>query len=187
MNPWLLHLPGALLSPAELSAARLDGLLFEVGDAYMPADLPENEEARALSLRPLLVPGYGLCGPTAAWVLGAGDTAPLRHHLQRVTKHRPRVAGSASVVLHEMQAPAEDLISIASLPVTNSLRTLCDLALWADRDPNYEKWFRLFAECSTDLLEGAVERLRARTRMPGKRAAIARLEEISSSRAIRTM
>ena len=80
MHPSLLYLPGAPLSLPELTAARIDGLLIEVGDGYMPPDIPEGPAARLASLAPILSPGYAASGPTAAWVHGVGDGPPRCHH-----------------------------------------------------------------------------------------------------------
>ncbi|KDA05876.1 hypothetical protein DC31_14450 [Microbacterium sp. CH12i] len=56
MHKSLFYLPGGLLSQPELNSARLDGLLFELGAGYMPADIPEGVDARAAALIPIVSP-----------------------------------------------------------------------------------------------------------------------------------
>lgn len=46
-----LYFAGDRLSTAELTAARLDGDVVEIGEAFMPADAVETRELRAASLR----------------------------------------------------------------------------------------------------------------------------------------
>ncbi len=70
--PWpFLYFPGDRLSRTELSAARLDGHVVEVGEAYMPADAVETRELRAGSARPWLSAALALTHESAAWVHGA--------------------------------------------------------------------------------------------------------------------
>jgi hypothetical protein len=178
VHPSLFFLPGALLSGPELSAARIDGLLIEVGEGYMPPDLPEDAAARARSLTPLLEPGYALSGPSAAWVHGVGDAPPICHHLQRITPHRPRVERAARVVLHERAIAAIDVELIGGVPVTTLLRTLTDLVLAAGDDPRTAEWMRRLAAAASDLVPTVRQAIESRTRMPGKRAALARIVEL---------
>lgn len=182
MHPSLFYRPGALLSEAELSAARLDGLLFEVGGGYMLADAPENAAARVAALGPVLTPGYAASGPTAAWMHGIGDAAPLRHHIQRVTSRRQRVATQRNVVVHEIRLDDAEVQVIASALVTTPRRTMADLALRADRDPECAKWLRTTAAAMPELVLPVREHIASRTRMPGKRAAIAVLDPLCEQR-----
>ncbi|MGM7665806.1 hypothetical protein [Microbacterium sp. A93] len=175
MYPSLFYRPGALLSPSELSAARLDGLLFEVGDGYIHADLPEDAAARVASLASVLAPGYAASGATAAWVHGFGDAAPLCHHIQRATPRRQRVTPQRNVVVHEIQLAPTDVVTIAGAQVTTLPRTLTDLALRADRDAEGERWLRALGAARPDLLLPVRQQIASRKRMPGKRAAVTAL------------
>lgn len=175
----MFYRPGALLSQQELSAARLDGLIVEVGDGYMPADLPEDAGARAASLAPIVSPGYAASGPTAAWVHGIGDAPPSRHHIQRAVDHRPRVPPRQNVVVHEGQVPSDDLVLIARLPVTTPLRTLTDLVLAAGRNRDCATWMRSMAAAYPTLVPRVQTLLAARSRMPGKRSALAIVADLA--------
>lgn len=178
MHPSLFYRPGALLSQQELSAARLDGLLVEVGEGYMPADLPEDAGARASALAPILSPGYAASGPTAAWVHGIGDAPPQRHHLQRAVDRRPRVELRRNVVVHEGQVAPNDLLFVAAVPVTTPLRTLTDLVLTSSRYEECAVWMRRMAQACPSLVPQVQTLLAARSRMPGKRAALSAVSEL---------
>ncbi|MDP3949857.1 SAM-dependent methyltransferase [Microbacterium sp.] len=172
MDPSLFYRPGALLSQQELGAARLDGLLVEVGEGYMPADLPEDAGARAAAVSPILSPGYAASGPTAAWVHGVGDTPPARHHTQRAVDHRPRIDQRRDVIAHEGRVPHSDLIVIGEIPVTTPLRTLTDLVLTSGRYRECAVWMPEMAAAFPSLVPQVQTLLAARSRMPGKRAAM---------------
>lgn len=167
-----------MLSQQELSAARLDGLLVEVGEGYMPADLPEDAGARAAAVMSVLSPGYAMSGPTAAWVHGAGGAPPQRHHIHRAVDYRPRVEPRRDVVVHEGQVMPNDLIFIGATPVTTPLRTLTDLVLTANRYEECASWARSMAVAMPALVSQAQALLAGRTRMPGKRAALATVAEL---------
>src|SRR5690606_19377031 len=154
------------------NSARLDGLLIEVGDGYMPPDLPEDAPARVASLAPILVPGYALSGPTAAWVHGTGNAPPARHHLQRVSARRQRVHAPRGVVLHDVLLDADDIEIVGRTPVTTALRTLTDLALAARSDDAAAHWMRCLADSRRDLLAHAIAHVESRPRLPGKLAAL---------------
>ncbi|MDQ0645514.1 type IV toxin-antitoxin system AbiEi family antitoxin [Microbacterium murale] len=182
MDPSLFYRPGALLSQQELIAARLDGLLVEVGEGYMPVDLPEDAGARAAALIPILSPGFAASGPTAAWVHGIGDAPPLRHHIQRAVDHRPRVHPRQNLIMHEGRVPPSDLLLVGAVPVTTPLRTLTDLVLTSGRYDECAAWMRSMATACPSLVPRVQSLLVARSRLPGKRAALAALAELIAGR-----
>jgi len=176
----LFYLPGAVLSQSELSSARLDGLVFEISAGYMPADIPEGRSARLTALRQVIPPGFAASGSTAAWVHGAGDAPPMQHHIQRTVDHRPRTKTAYNVVVHESQLADGDLVRIADQSVTTPLRTLTDLVLGADRYPQYLIWMRRLASEMPELVSAVRGQLTDRERLPGRRAALSRLEQLSA-------
>lgn len=178
MHPSLFFHPGALLSQPELSSARIDGLLIEVGEGYMPPDVPEDAAARIASLGPILIPGHAASGPTAAWVHGVGDAAPRCHHLQRHSQRRARISPGRNVVVHEAQLSADDIQLVAGTAVTTRLRTMTDLVLGAHRDAETAMWMRRFGRAEPHLLVAVRERLERRHRLPGKRAALAAVDDL---------
>jgi hypothetical protein len=178
VHPTLLYFPGALLSQPELSSARLDGLLIEVGDGYMPPDLPEDAAARVAALEGVLIDGYAASGPTAAWIHGVGETPPSRHHLHRVAVRRQRVHPARGVVLHDTRLGTNDFTIVAGAPVTTPLRTLIDLSLAAGGDSDSARWVYRVAADRPDLVAPARSHIESRHRVPGKRAALALLRTL---------
>ncbi len=116
-------------SPAELSAAALDGELYAVGGAWRPVDLPATPAARAASIAPIieLVGEEAVAyGATAAWIWGAATAEPtlvdvaIRHDLRLVVV-APRLR------VHQVHLTLPDLSPCGRLVVTSPLRTAIDL------------------------------------------------------------
>lgn len=122
-----LYFAGERLSAAELSAARLDGDLVEIGEGYMPADAAETRELRAGSLRPMLSPGLALTRESAAWVHGALGEPPVRHRVQRLSARRLHAVFDTRLAYRDVALRREDVMSISGVAVTTPARTLGDL------------------------------------------------------------
>lgn len=178
MHPAFLYLPGDRLSLPELSAARLDGHVIDLGDAYIPADLVEGPGVRAASLGPLLRTGTAIAGPSAAWVHGAGDAPPSPHHLRRAVARRVRPVMSTRVRYHDTPIPDDDLMLLGGVAVTTFARTLVDLALGAHRDHALVPWLHDLAAIDREALRDALARLHTLHRVPGSRTATRLLETI---------
>ena len=182
MHPSLFYSPGASLSAAELGAARLDGLVVEIGEGYMPADVPEDAAARMVSIRMLIPDGYAACGPSAAWVLGAGSAPPRRHHAVRTSRRRPRVVPRPDLVLHDVRRADADLLVIAGMPVTTLPRTLRDLAFLAVRDAECARWVHRVVSQAPGIVADVRRSIADQPRLPGKRAALAMLDATATTR-----
>jgi hypothetical protein len=115
------------LSPAELSAARLDGHLVELGEGYMPADAVETPGLRAASLALLLGDRLAATHVSAAWVHGALDRPPARHTVQRAVSHRIHHVLDHRLAYRDASVEARDLVRIGGVLVTRWARTLADL------------------------------------------------------------
>lgn len=178
MHPALLYLPGARLSVCELSAARLDGHVIEVGDAYIPADLPESADVRASSIAALVQEGAAACGPSAAWIHGAGDAPPSIHHVRRCVERRVRPRVHTRVSFHDTMVPATDVRRLGGIFVTSPVRTMCDLATTLHRDPRVLSWMQALAPAHPTALEGAIRTLEGRHRVPGSVSGLAALERL---------
>ena len=178
MHPAFLYLPGGRLAIPELSAARLDGHLIELGEGYIPADLVEGPSARAAAVASLIPTDTAASGPTAAWIHGAGDASPARHHVRRAVQRRIRPDLPPRVILHDTAVPVSELIWIGGVPVMTPLRTMVDLALGLHRDESLRRWMLLLAELDADLVPAAVAELSALIRVPGKRAGQGALERL---------
>lgn len=117
----------AEFSPAELSALRLDGDCFRLGDGLVSVDQPVDATTRGAVLAADARPGLVAEGATAAWVHGATWLLhrPLRFSIDRSHRRRTVPAGSG---LREVWFEPQDVQCIGGLPVTTSLRTAFDLA-----------------------------------------------------------
>lgn len=122
-----LYFTDERLSLAELTAARLDGDLVDVGEAFMPTDAVETVGLRAASLRRLVPATVAVTRVSAAWVHGAWSSPPARHSVQRVGAVRAHLR-DPRLHYRDLAVPACDLTSIGGLAVTSPARTLADLA-----------------------------------------------------------
>jgi len=122
-----LYFAGERLSQAELAAARLDGHLVEIGDAYMPADAVETPELRAGSLRALVSPALALTRASAAWIHGALSDPPVRHAVQRLSRLRIHHVIDSRLSYRDYLLREEDVIVLGGVGVTTPPRTLADL------------------------------------------------------------
>lgn len=181
VHPALCYLPGDRLTLAELGAARLDGHVVEVGECFAPADTVESAEMRVAGLRTIVPARTAACGPTAAWVHGAGDRPPVVHHVRRSSIRRFRPALPGNVVYHEGRVDEEDLLMIAGVPVATELAAATDLLFWVGADATAEGWLRGLLQVSAGLDEALQERLERMPRRPGRRAAIETLRRIRTS------
>lgn len=182
MHPALLFIPGGRLSLSELSAARLDGHVIEIGDAYIPADLVESTDVRASSVAALVRAGTAASGPTAAWIHGAGDTPPSVHHVQRATIRRVRPRLSHRLVFHDTPLAAGDVVRSGGIEVATASRTLLDLVLRVHRDPSLLVWARRLADAMPLLVAETAHAVDALDRVPGTRVA----KEVLASLDVRT-
>lgn len=122
-----LYYAGDRLSTAELTAARLDGDLIEIGEAFMPADAVETRELRAGALRALAGETVALTRLSAAWVHGAVPEPPVRHCVQRRTDRRIATVIDARLDYRDLRLPPADVMMISGVAVTTPVRTLVDL------------------------------------------------------------
>ncbi|MGB4776967.1 SAM-dependent methyltransferase [Microbacterium sp.] len=126
--PWpFLYFAGDRLSVAELCAARLDGDLVEVGEAFMPADAVETRELRAGSLALSIPAGVALARASAAWVHGAIPDPPSRHIVQRASPRRGHAVRDPRLIHHDQRLAETEFEQIGGVAVTTPVRTLADL------------------------------------------------------------
>lgn len=178
MHPALLYVPGRRLSLSELSAARLDGLVVEIGDAYIPADLPESADVRASSLAPLVRPGTAAAGPTAAWIHGAGDAPPVVHHIRRSVARRVRPHVDGRVVFHDGALRPDEVVRLGGIDVAMPVRTMLDLATGMHRDPRLLEWIERLAAVDPTVVDASIQAMQQWNRVPGSRIAREVLERL---------
>lgn len=165
------------LSLAELSAARLDGDLVELGDAYIPADAVETRGLRAGSLRGILRDTLAATHLTAAWIHGALHEPPVRHTVQRAVSKRLHQIMGARLVYRDLAVALDDLLLAGGVWVTTPARTLADLARVADAE--HEQAARMLSASVPGLADEAIGWLRAHPSLPHKRAALVFLRELA--------
>ena len=173
MSDLFLHVPGDRLSRAELSAARLDGHVVELGEAYAPADLVETAALRIASLAPLVqsMPDAAFAGMSAAWIHGAGDAPPQLHELQSATGRRLRATSTRRVLVHDTPLDPADLQRFAGYAVVRPERTLIDLLRWPSTVLDRGDWALALARTDPGLATRAAARLSGLGRGPGHQRA----------------
>lgn len=176
----MARLPAVLgtddLPLAELCAARIDGELFRIDDAWAPVDEPDLPSLRAAAVahrapRALIVERF-----SAAWVHGALDAAP--ETAQFCVPHRARVAvvtARASTV-REVAIGDDEITVFAGVACTTAVRTAYDVL----RDPTSddETAESVVARMIADRAGFASvvrERLTGANRLPHRRLALERL------------
>lgn len=179
MHPALLYVPGRRLSLSELSAARLDGDVVEIGDAYIPADLSETPDVRASSVAELVRPGTAAAGPTAAWIHGAGATPPAVHHIRRSVPRRVRPQLSGRLIFHDGALPRNEIAHIGGIDVSTPLRTMLDLATGVHRDARLLEWIEHLALADPALIPESLEAMTQWNRVPGSRIGRSVLERLA--------
>ncbi|MDZ8202404.1 type IV toxin-antitoxin system AbiEi family antitoxin [Microbacterium sp. SSW1-59] len=180
MTTRFLYFAGSDLSPAELSAARLDGHIVEVGEAYMPFDAVETAELRARSLSAVAPPSLTISHLSAAWVHGGRAEPPARHAVCRTESSRLHHVFDRRRVLHDRAIPAADRARIGGIWVTTPARTLADLARSADEHQRAAA--RALARVAPEAVAPALAWIEARERLPHRRRASALLTALASVR-----
>lgn len=119
----------AVLSVAELSALRLDGEAFPLGDSLIVADAPVTAWHRAMALAALVGPKLVVERESALWVHGHLLVAPAVHTVCLRRDRRTRVGTPRRLIVRETNVLESELVRIAGIAVTTPARTLVDLAL----------------------------------------------------------
>lgn len=174
-----LYFAGDRLSLAELSAARLDGHLVEVGDAYIPADAVETTGLRAGSLRGLLGANLAATHLSAAWVHGGLHEPPARHTVQRAVPRRLHHVLGRRLLYRDVAIDPGDLLVLGGVLVTTPVRTLADLARVDDAD--HRRAARALAGALPGCAVAALTWLEHHGPLPGKRSALTMVRELAAA------
>lgn len=179
----MTHLIGSVVSSfdlplCELNAARLDGELFALDEAFLPVDTVERPVHRAHALALRLPPRLIAELDTAAWVFGALARPPLPLEVCADSTARFRAVGNPVLAVREVVLGADDTVTIGQLTVTTPLRTAVDLARARPRfDEADARTVRRLARHGGFTLQAALDYLEERGHLPAKRRACARLAE----------
>lgn len=170
---------------AELCAARIDGELFAIDDAWTPVDEPDLPAFRAAVVavrapRTLIVERL-----SAAWVHGALVAPPRLAQFCVPANERVALVDAPASIIREVRIGDADVVRLGDVPCTTVVRTAFDLlrdATLAD-----ESAIRVVAALLGDDrrdAESVRARLHASARMPHKATALARLEIAERSAAV---
>lgn len=170
-----LYFAGDRLSTAELTCARLDGDLVEVGDAFMPTDAVETRELRAGSLRQQIPEALAVTRESAAWVHGALTDAPVRHTVQRRTPVRLHHVIDARLAYRDQLLRSGTVMRISGVWVTTPAHTLGDLARGLYAGEDVERHIDAMLAWHPGLAAEAVTALEQSTPVHYKRPALAYL------------
>jgi len=167
------------LSPVELRALELDGVVFRVGPAWCSVGEIDGPALRLRSLSGVLPEGVAAARRTAAWAWGATGTAPVPVEacVDVARRHTVQVPG---VRVSEVVLPSSDLAGGdgEGPAVTTPVRTALDLLRGDEWDDAVAVLVsRLVADHGIDRAD-LRDRLGLRRRLPHKRRALVRLAAV---------
>ena len=166
------------LSMAELSAARLDGDVVELGEAYIPADAVETRGLRAGSLGEILGDSLAATHLTAAWIHGALPVPPARHTVQRAVSRRLHRVPDRRLVYRDLAVDPADLLLLGGVWVTTVTRTLADLS--RVDDPAHVRAAHLLTDADPGAAELAIAWLDGHRLLPHRQAGLAVLRRCAA-------
>lgn len=172
-------LTAADLPEPELRAAVLDGELQAVGPGFSPVSEFVGPRHRGAALVPHLHGRLIAEQHTAAWVLGAldGFPRPLRLCLDSAAVGKP-LRGIGFVVREVVIADSE-LLTVGGARVTTPLRTILDLARYAETFGAVEQEIvtRLTKRNRIRLVD-CIAAIEARRNLPQKHRALKRISDV---------
>ncbi len=167
-----LVLSDADLPWAELQAARLDGEVYDLGDAFCPIDeleAPRHRARAAIGQRSRrLIAELG----TAAWVWGAAPE-PTRLQFAVTPDARARLSPDQHVTVREIVFAPSDLVELDGVTVTTPQRTAIDLARF--REPFVPETVTRLAAIAEFTLADCLATFESRSGIPSKNRAIRNL------------
>ncbi|MCP2372103.1 hypothetical protein BJ978_002779 [Agromyces terreus] len=176
----MTRLPLALgtddLSIAELCAARLDGDLHRVADAWVPIDEPDLPALRAQVIASGAPSDLVVERMSAAWVHGAVLAPPRRAQFCVPIDARVAIDASATFEFREVRIAGNEIELIGGVRCTNAVRTAYDLLRDASIDDAHA--VKIVAHMLTqraDLAPSLHDRLDVARRIPHRALALRRL------------
>lgn len=160
------------LTSAELQAARLDGEVYDLAGAFCQIGELESPVHRARAVlgarSPRLIAELG----TAAWIWGAAPE-PIRLEFSVTPDARARLSPAQHIAVRELVYEPADIRELDGVRVTTPLRTILDLARFADPfDPAPVIGLAAIAGLT---LDDCLEALAGRSGIPAKHRAAANL------------
>jgi len=161
---------------AELCAARLDGELVRVDDAFRPVDVVDDPSTRAAAAAHGWSPRLIAEQLTAAWIWGVLAEPPRRHQLCTTTGARARPAAPHRSVVREVAIDADEFALCGGVRVTLPVRTIVDLARFSPRFGDAEiRIVRALAALERSGADECRAALDRRRNLPAKKLAWSRI------------
>ena len=114
-------------SPTELSALRIDGDVFSVGDGFVCADGIEDAAIRIRAIGPLLGSPRIAARETAGWIYGQGFDCPRPVQVVVPAGRSQSTEPLRGVRLREAVLTDDEVVELGGLLITSPLRTIVDL------------------------------------------------------------
>jgi hypothetical protein len=161
---------------AELCAARLDGELVGIDEAFAPIDAHAGPSERAWAAGRFWPHRLIAERATAAWIWGAKTDPPVRHQLCASKDARARPSAPARTSVREVVIASDEYVVLGAQRVTTPLRTVVDLARFAEPfAPVDAEAVRFLARLGAVDLAECRRALDRRRNLPGKKLAWSRL------------
>ena len=169
-------LTGVDLPLTELCAARLDGELFAIDEAYAPIDLPDGPIERARSIAPYCQGRLMAEQNSAAWIWGARAAPPAYHELCASLGARARPAFPLRTLVREVVIDETEFVVLGGVPVTTPLRTIVDLVRFGECFDDAESAVILaLMRVGRVSIQSCLTELERRHNLPNKKRAKSRL------------
>ncbi|WP_431277379.1 type IV toxin-antitoxin system AbiEi family antitoxin [Leifsonia poae] len=174
-------LDSAVLPLAELQAARLDGQLYRVGDAFATVDTPDTAELRAAAFR-LSAPRAAVADRlTASWIHGARAGPPVTLQVCVDSAHRISARTLQGLDVRQCILSRGDVVKLGDARVTSPLRTVVDLLRTVDRlTHGLAVELHVLLRLGDDDIGSCQERILRQHRVPGTRRALDRLAGLAT-------
>jgi len=161
---------------AELCAARLDGELVGLDEAFTPIDAHHGPVERAWAAGRFWPQRLIAERVTAAWIWGATSDPPARHQLCASKDARARPAVPARSAVREVVIAPDEFALLGPVRVTTPLRTMVDLARFAEQFATAEgEAVRFLSRLGGVALADCRRALDRRRNLPAKKLAWSRL------------
>lgn len=181
-----LYSPGALFTWPELQAMASDGVLTQLYQrGYLPPGTQPTPQLRARAASVLISPAIRqrvVAGRmTAAWIYGCAAEPDRPALLVDANRRISSLRSTRGCTFHEVRLGPFDVVSLGGLMVSSPLRTSVDIALHVDAGRALPALRALLGAPELGLrLRLLMRAVEATPRMPHKKAALTKLEQLQA-------
>jgi hypothetical protein len=179
-----LYVPGTLFSWPELQTMASDGVLTQLYQrGYLPPGTRPTPHLRAraasILIRPAIRQRVVAGRMTAAWIYGCAAEPDRLALLVDASRRISSLRSTRGCTLHEVRLGPYDVVSLGGLMVSSPLRTSVDIALHVEPERAVPALRALLGRPELGLrLRLLVLAVEASPRLPHKKAALAKLEDL---------